>query len=41
MTPVDVEAIAQAMAVVGLEATGEHTTIAGVPAKVIRAVRTA
>ena len=41
MTPVDVELIAAAMAEVGLEATGEHMTIAGVPAKVIRAVRTA
>jgi hypothetical protein len=29
------------MAEVGLEATGEHTTVAGVPAKVVRAVRVA
>ena len=41
MTPVDVAVIVAAMAEVGLEATGEHTTVAGVPAKVIRAVRTA
>ena len=41
MTPVDVVVIAAAMGAVGLEATGEHKTVAGVPAKVIRAVRTA
>ena len=41
MTPVDVAVIAAAMAEVGLEATGEHTTVAGVPAKVILAVRAA
>jgi hypothetical protein len=41
MTPVDVAVIVAAMAEVGLEATGEHTTVAGVPAKVIRAVRVA
>jgi SAM-dependent methyltransferase len=40
MTPVDVAVIVAAMAEVGLRATGEHTTVAGVPAKVIRAVRT-
>ena len=39
MTPVDVAVIASTMRAVGLEATGSHQKLAGVPAKVIRAVK--
>ena len=39
LTPVDVEAIAAAMQGLGLEATGAQEMVAGVPAKVVRAVR--
>ncbi len=40
MTPVDVAFIASTMRALGLEATGSHQMLAGVPAKVIRAVKT-
>ena len=39
MTPVDVAVIASTMRAVGLEATGSHQKLAGVPTKVIRAVK--
>ena len=41
LTPVDVVAIASAMQGLGLEAFGTHEEVAGVPAKVVRAVRPA
>lgn len=39
MTPVDVVAIELAMGELGLEATGTHEKVAGLPAKVVRAVK--
>ena len=39
MTPVDVLAIAAAMGELGLEATGSHEPVAGLPSKVVRAIR--
>ena len=39
LTPVDVDAIAAAMQGLGLEATGAQEMVAGVPAKVVRAVK--
>lgn len=39
LTPVDVLTIAAAMSGLGLEATGSHESVAGVPAKVVRAVK--
>ena len=39
LTPVDVAVISAAMGGLGLEASGSHELVAGVPAKVVRAVR--